>query len=75
LKRSTQQLGREVKPTIYSRKQWTQRGARGDSFVKRVLAAAAHLADRRRRCPRPNLERLCKTGLLHAEPAGLYLYA
>jgi predicted nucleotidyltransferase len=34
----TQQLGREVKPTIYSRKQWTQRAMRGDSFVKRVLA-------------------------------------
>jgi predicted nucleotidyltransferase len=34
----TQQLGREVKPTIYSRQQWAQRVARGDSFLKRVLA-------------------------------------
>lgn len=34
----TQQLGREVKPTIYSRQQWAQRAARGDSFLKRVLA-------------------------------------
>lgn len=33
----TRQLGREVKPTIYSRKQWAQRAARGDSFLKRVL--------------------------------------
>jgi predicted nucleotidyltransferase len=31
-------LGREVKPTIYSRQQWAQRAARGDSFLKRVLA-------------------------------------
>ncbi len=37
LEKVTQQLGREVKPTIYSRKQWAQRLARGDSFVKRVL--------------------------------------
>jgi predicted nucleotidyltransferase len=34
----TQQLGREVKPTIHSRKQWAQRAARGDGFIKRVLA-------------------------------------
>jgi predicted nucleotidyltransferase len=34
----TQQLGREVKPTIYSRQQWAQRVKRGDSFLKRVLA-------------------------------------
>ena len=34
----TRQLGREVKPTIYSRKQWAQRVSRGDSFVKRVQA-------------------------------------
>lgn len=34
----TRQLGREVKPAIYSRKQWTQRLSRGDSFIKRVLA-------------------------------------
>ena len=33
----TRRLGREVKPTIYSRKRWTQRAARGDGFVKRVL--------------------------------------
>jgi predicted nucleotidyltransferase len=34
----TQQLGREVKPTIYSRQQWAQRAARGESFLERVLA-------------------------------------
>lgn len=34
----TQQLGREVKPIIYSRQQWALRAARGDSFIKRVLA-------------------------------------
>jgi len=33
----TRQLGREVKPTIYSRKQWSQRARRGDGFIKRVL--------------------------------------
>ncbi len=33
----SQRLGREVKPTIYSRKQWAQRVARGDNFIKRVL--------------------------------------
>lgn len=38
LEDATQQLGREVKPTIYSRKQWAQRIARGDSFIKRVQA-------------------------------------
>ena len=37
LEELTQQLGREVKPTIYSRRQWTQRLARGDGFLKRVL--------------------------------------
>lgn len=31
-------LGREVKPTIYSRQEWAERAARGDGFVKRVLA-------------------------------------
>lgn len=34
----TRQVGREVKPSIYSRKQWTQRTKRGDGFVTRVLA-------------------------------------
>lgn len=34
----TRRLGREVKPTVYSREQWAQRVARGDSFVKRVQA-------------------------------------
>lgn len=38
LEHVTRQLGREVKPTIYSRGQWAQRAARGDGFVKRVLA-------------------------------------
>lgn len=38
LEEVTTRLGREVKPTIYSRKQWVQRLARGDSFIKRVLA-------------------------------------
>jgi predicted nucleotidyltransferase len=37
LEEVSQRLGREVKPTIYSRKQWSQRLARGDGFVKRVL--------------------------------------
>lgn len=31
-------LGREVKPTIYTRQEWAERSARGDGFVKRVLA-------------------------------------
>jgi predicted nucleotidyltransferase len=34
----SQRLGREVKPTIYSRAEWAKRIARADSFVKRVLA-------------------------------------
>jgi predicted nucleotidyltransferase len=34
----TRKLGREVKPTIYSREQWARRVARGDSFLKRVQA-------------------------------------
>jgi predicted nucleotidyltransferase len=34
----TRKLGREVKPTIYSREQWAQRVARGDSFLERVRA-------------------------------------
>lgn len=33
----SQRLGREVKPTIYSRKELSKRIARGDGFVKRVL--------------------------------------
>lgn len=33
----TRRLGRELKPTIYSRKQWAQRAGRGDGFIKRVL--------------------------------------
>ncbi|WP_295641526.1 transcriptional regulator [uncultured Methylibium sp.] len=35
---ASQRLGREVKPTIYSRQEWAERAARGDGFVKRVLA-------------------------------------
>lgn len=38
LEAATQRLGREVKPTIYSRKELSRRIARGDSFLKRVLA-------------------------------------
>lgn len=38
LEAATRQLGREVKPTIYSRRQWAQRRARGDGFINRVLA-------------------------------------
>ncbi len=34
----SQRLGREIKPTIYSRTELAQRIARGDGFVKRVLA-------------------------------------
>ena len=34
----SQTLGREVKPTIYSRRQWAARLARGDSFLTRVQA-------------------------------------
>ena len=32
-----QQLGREVKPTIYSREEWADRLARSDGFVRRVM--------------------------------------
>ena len=38
LETASQRLGREIKPSIYSRTEWTQRIARGDGFVKRVLA-------------------------------------
>lgn len=38
LETATRRLGREVKPTIYSRQEWAERAARGDGFVKRVLA-------------------------------------
>lgn len=38
LELASERLGREVKPTIYSRQEWAERAARGDSFVKRVLA-------------------------------------
>lgn len=38
LEAASRRLGREVKPTIYSRQEWAERAARGDSFVKRVLA-------------------------------------
>jgi predicted nucleotidyltransferase len=38
LEDATGNLGREVKPTIYSRKLWAQRSMRGDSFLKRVQA-------------------------------------
>jgi predicted nucleotidyltransferase len=38
LEAASRRLGREVKPTIYSRREWSERAARGDSFVKRVLA-------------------------------------
>lgn len=34
----SRRLGREVKPTIYTRKEMAQRIQRGDGFVKRVLA-------------------------------------
>jgi hypothetical protein len=35
---ASERLGREVKPTIYSQREWAERAARGDGFVKRVLA-------------------------------------
>jgi len=38
LEAASRRLGREVKPTIYPRQEWAERAARGDSFVKRVLA-------------------------------------
>jgi predicted nucleotidyltransferase len=38
LESASRRLGREVKPTIYSRQEWAERSARGDGFVKRVLA-------------------------------------
>jgi predicted nucleotidyltransferase len=38
LEDASRRLGREVKPTIYSRQEWAERAARGDGFVKRVLA-------------------------------------
>ena len=38
LEAASGRLGREVKPTIYSRQEWAERAARGDGFVKRVLA-------------------------------------
>jgi predicted nucleotidyltransferase len=38
LEAASRRLGREVKPTIYSRQEWAERSARGDGFVKRVLA-------------------------------------
>ncbi|HRH85928.1 MAG TPA: transcriptional regulator [Rubrivivax sp.] len=38
LEDASRRLGREVKPTIYARKEWAARAARGDGFVKRVLA-------------------------------------
>ena len=38
LEAASRHLGREVKPTIYSRQEWAERAARGDGFVKRVLA-------------------------------------
>ncbi len=38
LEAASRRLGREVKPTIYSRQEWAVRAARGDGFVKRVLA-------------------------------------
>lgn len=38
LEAASRRLGREVKPTIYSRQEWAERAARGDGFVKRVLA-------------------------------------
>jgi predicted nucleotidyltransferase len=37
LESASRRLGREVKPTIYSRQEWAERSARGDGFVKRVL--------------------------------------
>lgn len=38
LEATSRRLGREIKPTIYSRQEWSERAARGDGFVKRVLA-------------------------------------
>jgi len=38
LEAAREHLGREVKPTIYSPQEWAERAARGDGFVKRVLA-------------------------------------
>jgi predicted nucleotidyltransferase len=38
LEAASRRLGREIKPTIYSRREWAGRAARGDGFVKRVLA-------------------------------------
>jgi predicted nucleotidyltransferase len=38
LEAASERLGREVKPTIYSQREWAERAARGDGFVKRVLA-------------------------------------
>ena len=38
LEAASRRLGREVRPTIYSRHEWAKRAARGDGFVKRVLA-------------------------------------
>ncbi len=38
LEAASKRLGREVKPTIYSSREWSERAARGDSFVQRVLA-------------------------------------
>lgn len=38
LEAASQRLGREIKPTIYSRQEWAERTARGDGFVKRVVA-------------------------------------
>jgi len=38
LEAASQHLGREVKPTIYTRQEWAERAARGDGFVQRVLA-------------------------------------
>jgi predicted nucleotidyltransferase len=38
LEEVTRQLGREVKPTIYSRKQWALRAEKGDGFITRVQA-------------------------------------
>lgn len=38
LEDESRRLGREVKPTIYTGKEWAERAARSDGFVKRVLA-------------------------------------
>lgn len=35
---ASRRLGREVKPTIYTRKEWAERAARGDGFIRRALA-------------------------------------